>query len=63
MVFCKDCKYICKPAGAPYFPHPLSICLCAINSKVNYVTGMSDHVDCKDINIDGNCRTFERKDS
>lgn len=59
-IFCKDCKYICKPSGASYTPHPLSICMCEEYSILNYVTGEREHRDCKDININGECNGYVR---
>jgi len=53
MVFCKNCKYICKPSGALYSPHPQSLCL--ISEMIDFVTGKTYKALCKDINIHGKC--------
>jgi hypothetical protein len=61
MVFCKDCKHICKPSGALYEPHPESICLSKHTQHWNYVTGDREKGKCKDINCNGECLWFEKK--
>lgn len=57
---CKDCKYICKPCGALYEPHPESICLAT--DVLDYVTGEKKHFLCKDQNQCGYCGFFEVKE-
>ncbi len=59
-IYCKNCQFICKPTGAPFFPHPESICT-GIKGKINWVTGDHEEVLCKDININGNCIFFKEK--
>ena len=56
MVFCKDCRFIIKPSGASYEPHPESLCSRA-EKNMNYVTGEAMTPLCKYIN-NGLCRMF-----
>lgn len=58
-IFCKDCVNICKPAGAPYMPHPESICL--DGGVLNYVTGEVELFLCKNKNNDGHCLSYNPK--
>lgn len=55
MNFCKDCVYILSGRIDILGPHPLSICGCESNKKMNYVTGEYENRDCKDRNGDGLC--------
>jgi len=57
-IFCKDCEYICKPAGALYEPHPDSICLNQYTGELNYVTGELEPELCKFINSSEGCTYF-----
>jgi hypothetical protein len=57
--FCKNCKYILKPTGAYYTPHPLSIC--TFYKKNSYVTGEIESLLCKDINKDGKCDGYKEE--
>ena len=59
--YCKDCKYICKPTGAPYEPHPESLCLAG--GLTNYVTGENEHWLCKYQNSNGYCPLFAKKEA
>lgn len=59
-IFCKDCIHICKPTGAPYVPHPESLCLAG--GTINYVTGETEHWLCKYQNSEGHCPLFEPKE-
>lgn len=61
IVICKDCKYICKPAGALYEPHPESTCLHPMTDHLNFVTGEKDRSLCKEINYNGDCEYWEGK--
>lgn len=58
-VYCKDCKYIIKPTGALYEPHPESICSRVY--KMNYVIGQRDSKLCKIYNKKGCCILYEEK--
>jgi superfamily I DNA and/or RNA helicase len=60
-VFCKDCINICKPAGAPYEPHPESICL--TGGTINYITGETEHWLCKYQNSEGLCQYYTVKNN
>ena len=60
--YCCDCKFIGKPSGAPYEPHPGSICLCNQVATDNYVTKMKHTPLCKNINHDGICKYFQAKE-
>lgn len=59
--YCCDCIYICKPACAPYEPHPESICLSKGIESENYVIKEKIAPLCKYINIEGKCRYFMEK--
>lgn len=59
MVFCKDCVYICPPSGYTYKPHPDSICEATTQTYMNYVTGVPQHMKCKERNKDGECLWFK----
>jgi hypothetical protein len=61
MKLCKDCRYILKPSGALYEPHPESIC--TISLTINYVTGGEYYRQCKEVNIKGNCKWFRIKET
>ena len=60
-VFCKDCINICKPSGAPYEPHPKSICLAG--GTINYITGETEHWLCKYQNSEGLCQYYTVKNN
>jgi hypothetical protein len=59
MKLCKDCHFICKPAGSMYEPHPESICLSPKAMRTNFVTGAFYQAKCKDINLTGECSLFQ----
>ena len=61
-IYCCDCKFIGKPSGAYYEPHPESICLCGQIKSDNYVTKAEHNPLCKDINHDGMCKHFQAKE-
>jgi hypothetical protein len=58
ITYCCNCQYIIKPTGAPYMPHPLS--LCAKSGGINFVTGEKVPMLCKDINLEGHCTIFKK---
>ena len=58
--YCCDCRFIRKPAGAPYIPHPESICLCDTVKTSHFVTNTLYNPLCKDVNHGGLCQYFER---
>ena len=60
-IFCEDCKYICKPVGALYIPHPWSICLFPEIKEVGYVVRNKNKPACKTINVDGLCKYWKAK--
>lgn len=62
IVYCRDCKHICKPAGALYEPHPDSICLSNETHHRDYVIGVRVASKCKEINDGGNCLWFEARE-
>jgi hypothetical protein len=57
LTFCAKCRFIVKPTGAAYIPHPESVC--STEGKLNFVTGEKDWVLCKDRNKKGDCCWFE----
>ena len=59
MKLCKDCRFICKPAGSMYEPHPESICTSLESMKTDFVTGGFYPAKCKDINLTGECPLFQ----
>jgi len=61
-IYCCDCKFIGKPSGAHFEPHPGSICLCNQVESDNYVTRVRHNPLCSNINHDGMCKYFQAKE-
>ena len=59
VIYCKNCRYILKPTGAMYEPHPDSLCTSKI--VVNFVSANPGHPLCRDINTNGNCEWYKEK--
>lgn len=60
ITICANCRFMLKPSGAEYTPHPESIC--TVEWAFNFVTGEKYHPLCKDGNKSGNCFFFKRKE-
>lgn len=58
--FCEDCRFIIKPTGAPYIPHPDSICGTRYIKSKGFVVRELEKEHCKDVNTDGMCPYFKR---
>ncbi len=59
IAFCIDCFNQLRPAGGFYRTHPAEA-VCKANSVMNFVTGQSEHIKCKDINIVGACDKWKK---
>jgi len=56
MIFCKDCKFIQKPTGAEYTPHPDSTC--QISWQYHPVTEEKIYSLCKEVNKKFDCINY-----